>query len=201
MEKLIMIAITVCLIYYSCERKPDSFQDLKDQDKILLLILRQSVSSFNLLPPPPMATGGDTTVGCDERHFEPIRHIYLHPQWLQLKKDEGLNAVQLPDLLSEYIELFDEIKEYAREEEIKLDGINKFFGDSIQVSTFERNDSVPKVKVAISSIAIDTSAGKKALACVSQTMSGLDGGTTLLFFEKNEAGVWEIVESIEVEVF
>jgi len=187
------------VIFYSCEKKPDSFQHLNERDKILALLLRQSIISFNLLPPPAPET--DATSKHENQHFEPIRAIYFYPQWLQSNQDSNLKEAWLPDSLSEYKALLTEIKNYNKEERIVLDKIRQFFGDSVQITTSENDNGNPKLKMAISYIAIDAVAGNKAMAYVTQTVSGLDGGSGLLLFKKNKTGAWEVIEHVATATF
>lgn len=188
------------VIFYSCEKKPDSFQHLNEREKILALLLRQSVISLNLPPPPAPETDATSKPG-DQHFFEPIRAIYLYPQWLQSNQDSNLKEAWLPDSLSEYKALLTEIKNYNKEESIVVDKIRQSFGAAIQITTSENGNGNPKLKMAVSYIAIDAVAGNKAMAYVTQTVSDLDGGSGLLLFKKNKTGAWEVIEHVATATF
>lgn len=201
MKNAIIFIMFFSVIFYSCENKPDSFQHLNERDKILALLLRQSIISFNLPPPHPPAHETDATYKPEDQHFEPIRAIYLYPQWLKSNQDSNLKEAWLPDSLSEYKALLTEIKNYNKEESIVVDKIRQFFGDSVQITISEKDNGNLKVEMAVSFIAIDAIAENRAMAYVTQTVSGLDGGSGLVLFKKNKTGAWEVIERVETATF
>lgn len=193
MKYSILLLFAIILIT-SCGKNVE----LNDREKILLLIVQQSAKDSKTSEAPTISTG--TKYDLIEVLADDTSQLYVRSQWLRSSENNALRDAKLPAAFSVYEPLLTTTKQYAGEETIDLENVEKHLKGKPRITHEAAPPEQLMGKVFISYVAIDEANGR-ALAYVLRSGKTSEGRGGLMLFERNGESNWLLREQIEMEVF